>query len=171
MDQNDRQIIDDLFSRLAEAERNAPERDAEAETLIRERIGRQPDAPYYMLQTIAVQQQALEALQQRVADLEQRNAGGFLGRLFGAPPATSRPVGARMPGHPAQHGGSHGPHVSPWGRPRQGGGFMAGAMQTAAGVAGGVLIGNALAGMLAGDEAAAEKPAPEDEMDFGDEEI
>jgi hypothetical protein len=48
---------------------------------------------------------------------------------------------------------------------------MAGAMQTAVGVAGGVLLGNAMAGMLAPDEAMAEEPAPEDEMDFGSDEV
>ena len=47
---------------------------------------------------------------------------------------------------------------------------MAGAMQTAVGVAGGVLLGNALAGMLAPDEAVAEEPAFDDEMDFGSDE-
>lgn len=167
MDQNDRHTIENLFDRLSEAERNAPERDADAEALIRERLGRQPDAPYYMLQTIAVQQQALEALQQRVTELEQRNAGGFLGRLFGGAPAPSRPVGTRKPAHTAPYGA---PGAS-LGRPYQGGGFMAGAMQTAAGVAGGVLIGSALSDMLMGDAAAAEEPAPEEEMDFGDEEM
>jgi hypothetical protein len=166
MDRNDRQIIDDLFAKLAEAERNAPERDREAEALIRGRLGRQPDAPYYMLQTIAVQQQALEALQERVNELEQRGTGGFLGGLFGSAPAASRPANTHMPAQGAHHSA----RTSPWERPRQGG-FMAGAMQTAVGVAGGVLLGNALAGMLAPDEAVAEEPAPEDEMDFGSEDV
>ncbi len=41
-------------------------------------------------------------------------------------------------------------------RARQGGGFLAGAAQTAVGVAGGVLLGNALAGLFGGDAQAAE---------------
>ena len=40
-----------------------------------------------------------------------------------------------------------------------GGGFLAGAAQTALGVTGGVLLGNAIAGMLGGHEAKAAEPA------------
>jgi uncharacterized protein len=55
-----------------------------------------------------------------------------------------------------------------------GGGFLAGAAQTAMGVAGGVLLGNAIAGMLGGHEAKAAEPATdkgaEDAEDKGAEE-
>ena len=44
-------------------------------------------------------------------------------------------------------------------QPRGGGGFLAGAAQTALGVTGGVLLGNAIAGMLGGSEAKAAEPA------------
>jgi hypothetical protein len=46
-------------------------------------------------------------------------------------------------------------------RPQQpgGGGFLAGAAQTALGVTGGVLLGNAIAGMLGGRDAKAAEPA------------
>ena len=58
--------------------------------------------------------------------------------------------------------------------PRAGGGFLAGAAQTAMGVAGGMLLTNAVMGMMGGNEAQAAEPqqeAPEEEMDmFGDEE-
>lgn len=62
----------------------------------------------------------------------------------------------------------------------RGGGFLAGAAQTAMGVAGGVLLGNAIAGMFGGSEAQAaqpdaaeqDAPAPAEDMDFGaDEDI
>jgi hypothetical protein len=43
-----------------------------------------------------------------------------------------------------------------------GGGFLAGAAQTAMGVAGGVLLGNAIAGMFGGDEAQAAEPQADD---------
>ena len=56
----DRYAIDGLFERLAEVERTAPPRDDEAERLIDQKIGRQPSAPYYLAQTVFVQQQALE---------------------------------------------------------------------------------------------------------------
>lgn len=184
MDRNDRQAIDGLFSKLAEVERQTGPRDAEAERFIAERIGSQPAAPYLMAQTIVVQEQALEAAQQRIQELEARNAstgqpqrGGFLSGLFGssAPPTTT----ARPQQQPAY--GRPQAASSPWGdqaggmAPRQGGGFLAGAAQTAMGVAGGVLLGNAIMGMFGNDEAQAAEPAaaePEepqaDEMDFGD---
>ena len=50
--------------------------------------------------------------------------------------------------------------AGPWGQQggqQRGGGFLAGAAQTAMGVAGGVLLGNAIAGMFAGDANAADK--------------
>lgn len=48
---------------------------------------------------------------------------------------------------------------------RPGGGFLAGAAQTAMGVAGGMLLGSAIAGMFQGDQAQAAEPAatPADE--------
>ena len=59
MNANDRQAIEALFERLGEVERRSPPRDKEAEAFIGARIARQPAAPYYMAQTIVVQQQAL----------------------------------------------------------------------------------------------------------------
>lgn len=56
MDRNDQQAIEGLFQRLAEAEQAAPERDSGAADFITRRIAAQPGAPYYMAQTIVVQQ-------------------------------------------------------------------------------------------------------------------
>ena len=69
MDRNDRQAIEDLFKKLADVDRSSPRLDAEAETFIRERIARQPGAPYYMAQTIVVQEQALAAAEKRIEAL------------------------------------------------------------------------------------------------------
>jgi hypothetical protein len=160
MDQNERRIIDDLFARLGEAERRAGPRDAEAEGLIGRHLRDQPAAPYYMAQAIVVQQEALSNAQARIEQLERElterpAGGGFLGGLFG---------GEREPAQPRQRG--QGPWAQPYGR---GGGFLAGAAQTAMGVAGGVLIGNALADLLAPDPAAAAEPAPQETA--GDEDL
>lgn len=176
MDRNDQQAIEGLFDRLAEVERQAPPRDIEAEKYIHDQLARQPGAPYYLAQTIVVQEQALNAAQARIAELEQdvasrRTPGGLFSGIFGENRPSRRPTGS-MPGvsRPQAHGGS-----LPFGQgqppQRAGGGFLAGAAQTAMGVAGGVLLGNMLAGMFGGDEAQAAEPQADDaqaeEADFG----
>ena len=171
MDRNDQQAIEGLFQRLSEAERAVPERDAGAEDFIARQIARQPAAPYFMAQTIVVQQAALEQAQARIESLKTEAAarpaggGGLLASLFGGG-AAARPATRRVAT------GAAGPASAAL-QQRQGGGFLAGAAQTAVGVAGGVLLGNAVAGMFAGDAQAAE-PAPEEapvEEDFADEDF
>ena len=130
MDRNDRQAIEALFDKLATVERRSPPRDAESEAFIRDKVARQPGAPYYMAQTIVVQEQALAAAEARLA------------RSIGSVPRVGAPNRETM--RPQQPGG---------------GGFLAGAAQTALGVTGGVLLGNAIAGMLSGNEAKAAAPA------------
>ncbi|MGE6741550.1 DUF2076 domain-containing protein [Allorhizobium pseudoryzae] len=192
MDDNDRQAIEGLFGKLSHVESQSGPRDAQADAFIRDRIASQPGAPYFMAQTIVVQEQALNEAERRIEALEYQlsarpaSGGGFFSSLFGsnsqpARPAPRVPNGmaggmatgaaapAAMPGQPQA-----GPR-NPWGQqqaqgygqgygqPARGGGFLAGAAQTAMGVAGGVLLGNAIAGMLSGDEAqAAEDPGAAD---------
>lgn len=167
MDHDDKAAIDGLFDRLRRAEAATGPRDAEAEAHIRTMLARQPAAPYYLAQAVLVQEQALNALNARVEELERelanRPAGGsgFLGSLFGASkPAEPTPM-YRRPDPMAANLNQF--QQAPRGS------FLAGALQTAAGVAGGVLLGNLIAGMLAGDaEAAAPQPEPEAaEEDFG----
>ena len=188
MDHNDRQAIQKLFGKMSDAARAQPHRDPEAEALIADLIARNPGAAYYLAQTVIVQEQALNAAQDHIQQLQQQQepqqGGGLLGRLFGGQPQASRPM-AHRPASAAygqtrqgygqsSHGYGHAPQGgSPWnsGRPAGGGGFMAGAAQTAMGVAGGVLLGNALGGMFAGDASAAEAPIEEpmdDEVGYDD---
>ncbi|MGC2855415.1 DUF2076 domain-containing protein [Novispirillum sp. DQ9] len=167
MDRNDQQAIDALFGKLAQVERQSPPRDQDAEAFIRERVAAQPAAPYYLAQTVVVQEQALEAAQARIEELEYQvsrsaqSSGGLFSKLFGgdsrpAPrPRSSSSQAAMTAGAAPQQ---------PWQAAQpQRGGFLAGAAQTAMGVAGGVLLGNAIAGMLGGDEAQAAEPEPEEE--------
>ncbi|WP_287180668.1 DUF2076 family protein [Mesorhizobium sp.] len=56
MDRNDQQAIATLFEKLGNVERQTPPRDPEAERFINDQIARQPGAPYYMAQTIIVQE-------------------------------------------------------------------------------------------------------------------
>lgn len=158
MDTNDRNAIAGLFDKLSQVERQMPARDPEAERFIGDAIARQPGAPYYMAQTVVVQEHALNAAQTRIEQLEAdlaeaRSAsqgGGFLSGLFGNSAPPRRPAPAAQP--MAQ------------GAP---GGFLAGAAQTAMGVAGGMLLANAVVGMFAGDAQAAEAPAEPDAGDPG----
>lgn len=179
MDRNDQQAIEQLFGRLETVERQSPPRDAEAEAFIRERIASQPGSAYYMAQTVVVQEQALQAAEARIAELEAqaaegaRGPGGLLGSLFGSGtrptprraglvPSVGRSGQGRAEGPPP--GGISQP-------PARGGGFLAGAAQTAMGVAGGMLLANAVGGMFGADEAQAaeaEPPAGDDTAGFDD---
>ena len=154
MDDNERQVIDELFEKIRAVEDRSGGRDAEAETRIRDHIVRQPAAPYYMAQTILVQQQALAAAEARIDDLErqlsERASNSFLSGLFGGPRSAGRPMPAAATGWDARVAAYADPHH------RQGRGFLAGAAQTAVGVAGGVLLGSALAELFAADAAAGE---------------
>jgi hypothetical protein len=169
MDQTERQIIDDLFAKLRQAEAQSGPRDPQAEAHIRDQVTRQPAAPYLMAQAIVMLEQALAASQTRYEELEQQlrerpaaSGGGLFGGLFGGgakpDPAPQRPAGASW-GH-SQAPAYGDPRVAAYANPHQqrpGGGFMAGAMQTAMGVAGGMLIGSALSNMFSGGEAMAEE--------------
>jgi hypothetical protein len=153
MDANDRRAIEDLFDRLSDVERRSPPRDSEAEALIDSAIVRAPAAPYYMAQTIVVQKQALDAAEQRIAELEAgaREEGGLFSGLFGG----GRP---RQPARRAAPEPERGPPGGPWNRGPGQGGFLAGAAQTAMGVAGGILLGNLIAGAFSSDSAMAAEP-------------
>jgi hypothetical protein len=180
MDHNDRQAIDDLFGKIAEAEHQSGPRDAQAEAYIRDKIAAQPAAPYLMAQTIVIQEQALEAAQAEIEALEyelsrrQSSGGGFLASLFGSREPAPRPMPRPEPTRAAYQPQPAAPEPaqSPWGRTGTGfgqpqpqsSGFLAGAAQTAMGVAGGVLLGNAVAGMFGADKAhAGEKDDKEDD--------
>src|SRR5687767_8386087 len=170
MDRNNQKAIEALFDKLATIERTAPPRDAEAEAYIRDRTTRQPAAPYYMAQTIVVQEEALAAAEKRIEELEAQGASGDsrqLSRSTGSVPRVGRPEAS-----------------SP-----QAGGFLAGAAQTALGVTGGLLLGNVIADMLRGgkddstqadegkdepagnDEPQVDEAGSEDDGDFGDMDI
>lgn len=158
MNVQDQTAIEDLFERLKRAEGQSGPRDAEAERLIASLVQQQPAAPYLMAQAVIVQEKALQQLHSRVETLEKELAsrpqagGGFLGGLFGAGAAPQPPAAPPAPPPGAGRSGGWGSQA---GQPQatamqrgQGGGFLAGAMQTAVGVAGGVLLGNAIGGLF-----------------------
>lgn len=166
MNSEEQTLIDGLFSRLQEAEHEGGLRDADAEARIKTHLARQPAAPYYMAQAMLIQEAAIKRLDQRVRELEAQaaeqhrqraNNGGFLAGLFGGgqPSAPAqRPAGwgeTRFSQGPAANAAPLA-NASGLAPAAQGGGFMRGALQTAAGVAGGVMVADLLTSMFHHDQ-------------------
>lgn len=108
MNSEEQTLIDGLFSKLRQAEADSAARDTQAEARIKEHLTQQPAVPYYMTQTILVQEAAIkqldatgkqltEQVQQLQAQLQQTQAqlqqaqsqpapssGGFLSSIFGS---------------------------------------------------------------------------------------
>jgi len=158
MTPQEKDLITQLLGRLP-----APSepKDAEADALIRETLRQRPDAPYFLVQTVLIQDMALNQAQQRIAELErqlaqaqstaQQQPTSFLGRaLRGAAPApgpwgSASGTPAAAPANPvwSQSGGAPAASAAPsqpmpWGM--GGGGFLRQAATTAAGIAGGALL-------------------------------
>lgn len=179
MTPQERRLIEDLFDRMGRF--GTPDKDRDAEALIHQRLRAMPDAAYMLTQSVLVQEEALEAANQRLLELEDRlreleegadapprRAGGFLGGgAFGqrwrneeeARPSSVPQVGARAtPSTYQRPQASSAPPPAPASAAE--GGFMRSAMATAAGVAGGVLVAESIRNMMgAGQAKAAEKPA------------
>ncbi|AIR87230.1 ABC transporter substrate-binding protein [Pantoea sp. BL1] len=164
MQNEEQQLIDNLFSRLKQAETQSGPRDAGAEQLIKQHLQNQPGAPYYMSQAILIQEAALKKLNAQVADLEnrlaqaqqqqqapQQSSGGFLSSLFGggsrqSAPQQQQPVWSSAPQQPQQQYAQ--PQQQYAAPPARGTGFLGGALQTAVGVAGGVVMADMLTSMF-----------------------
>jgi len=153
MQSQERDLISDLFGRLQQFE--AQPRDRDAEALISGSVARQPAAPYLLVQTVLVQEQALKAAQERIAELEARvsaapaAATSFLGGAPKVSPWGSQ-AGGTKPAVPASGPSTRSPlqaAVAPNAAPA-GGGFLRTAMATAAGVAGGALLFEGIRGLM-----------------------
>ena len=119
-----------------------PQRDPEAEELIRERIGSRPDALYILTQTVLIQNLALEQAQKQIHDLQQRGSQvQGQGRSFlGSSPQVSQmhPSGQQSsPGYGSAPPLPSAPS-SGWFGSGSGSSFLRGAATTAAGVAAGL---------------------------------
>jgi hypothetical protein len=172
MTPEERQMITGLFDRMRSY--GTPQKDREAETLINEGVRSMPDAGYMLVQSVLVQEHALQEAGNRIKDLEEqvrnlRNAGqegtpesgSFLGGLFGGGRPASQPgpgsvpvIGSRAPAPSAfdqdqQRPWSQSPPQQQAG-PSAGGGFLRSAMATAAGVAGGMLAAGAIRDLMGG---------------------
>jgi hypothetical protein len=133
MTQQEKELIQKLFKKLEDVSRNGSKPDPEAMQFIRKQIALMPDAPYYMAQTIVTQKFALDKAEQ------QLRSGGMLQQYQ----QQNQNFGQTMDNPSVRN--SYGSGV---GGGFGGGGFLAGAAQTALGLAGGILIANAAMSMF-----------------------
>jgi uncharacterized protein len=154
MTPQERDLITTLLDRLKGTATAGQQKDAEADGLIRQAMRELPDAPYYLVQTVLIQDLSLHQAQNRIAELEhqladasaQKSSGtSFLGGLFGS----------REPAPPtsAQSGGpwSRGPQVAPPPPPAGGGyGQQQGYPQQGYAQQGSPQGGGMMAGMMGG---------------------
>jgi hypothetical protein len=177
MTPQERQLIDDLFDRLAKLE-NAP-RDPEATSAIMQGLRKAPNAVYALVQTALVQDEALKRANDHIQALEagqvgeQNQSGGFLDSMrdaiFGqnqsrgsVPPVRAPDMGGRPvwnSGQALQQSQSPGygqpPYGQPYGGPQPpvgggGGSFLGTAAAAAAGVVGGSLLLGSIRNMMGG---------------------
>jgi hypothetical protein len=121
MEPQERDLITTLLTRLQSAGSAGQPKDAEADQLIRQAMTQMPDAPYYLVQTVLIQDLSLHNAQNRIAELEKQVASlpppqqqqptSFLGGLFGRSQNQSAAAPSSGPSVP-QGGG-------PWSRVQQ----------------------------------------------------
>jgi uncharacterized protein len=130
MTPQERQLVTELFDRLAALE-NSP-RDPSAEAVVREGFRRAPNAAYALVQTVLLQDEALKAANARIQQYEQADAQGapppneqrgFLDNMRDSLFGREQPRGSvpRVPqggGQPmgAPAGASQGYRNDPWGQ-------------------------------------------------------
>src|SRR5438477_1634119 len=167
MTPQERQLMAQLFDRLATLE-NAP-RDPDAEAMIREGFRRAPNAAYALVQTVLLQDEALRAANAHIQQLEQETGTpqqpdqprGFLDNMRDSLFGREEPRGSvpRVPQGGAPMDAPPGYRPDPWGQQPQpgyqgggapmqappppsggGGSFLGTAAAAAAGVIGGSLL-------------------------------
>src|SRR5256885_3109880 len=129
MTPQERQLMVQLFDRLATLE-NAP-RDPDAEAMIREGFRRAPNAAYALVQTVLLQDEALKAANAHIQQLEQATGTaqqpdqprGFLDNMRDSLFGREEPRGSvpRVPQGGAPIGAPPGSRQDPWGQGGQGG--------------------------------------------------
>src|SRR6058998_3390251 len=164
MTPEERSQVTELFDRLATLENNP--RDREAERLIQDGLRQAPNAPYALVQTTLIQDEALKRAEARIRELETQlgggseppRQGGFLesmresvfgkragsvptvrpgGELTGAPMGT--PPGYRSEAPPMQPQPMQPQPMQPMAQSSPGGSFLGTAAAAAVGVVGGSL--------------------------------
>ena len=171
MTPQERQLVDELFERLVRLETST--RETDAERAIADGLRRAPNAPYALVQTVLVLDEALRRANARVQELESgdlatRSSGGFLDSmrdsLLGPQSRSSVPsTGQRGPvwnsgnvigqGDPRQGNFIGNPAGGPNNNPVGGGGsFLGTAAAAAAGMIGGSILMNSIRGLMGGHQ-------------------
>jgi hypothetical protein len=178
MTPQERQMVADLFDRLASLE--SERRDPDAERAIRDGLARAPNSVYALVQTVLLQDEALKRANTRIEELESAvkpepapSGGGFLDSMRNVFTAQSRggSVPSVRPGGQGSSGAWNAPPPPPPGYapqpgypppgyvqgPPMGGGMMGGggsflgtAAATAAGVIGGSMLLNGIRSAFGG---------------------
>lgn len=161
MTAEEQQMLQGLLDRINSTQ--LEDKDPDAEQLIQQVLGRNPDALYILAQTVLVQGYALDQAQKQIVDLrakldqarqrapEPAQARSFLGNLLGRhdEPQRATPVPPPTAGYgPGLTYPSGGYPIA--GSPGQGGGFLRSAMQTATGVVAGELAFQGIESLMHG---------------------
>jgi len=196
MTPQERQLVEDLFDRLAKLE-TAP-RDPDAEHSIIEGLRRAPNAVYALVQTVLVQDEALKRADARIRELSgeeeqpQPNTGfldsmrdALLGRSRGSVPTVplgrdagpdqrwnqgGTYQGQTAPGYGAQPGAGYGAQPGAGAQPGPGSGggsFLGTAAASAAGVIAGSMLLNSISSMFGQRGGQAFASTPSDTSPWG----
>jgi uncharacterized protein len=160
MTPEERNLVIQLFDRLTTLEDAA--RDGEAERLIKDGLRQAPNAPYALVQTVLVQDEALRRADARIRELETQGETaprdtGFLGSMRDSLFGRSEPRGSVPTVRPGDGTGMlpawrssaapSAPIANP-AAPAMGGSFLGTAASAAAGVIGGSLLLEGIRSMM-----------------------
>lgn len=155
MTQQEAQMLQQLVQQVESTQLN--EKDPDAESLLKDTLGRDPDALYKLAQTVLVQDIALHQAQAKIREMiaqqqapvsgtpQPARASSFLGNLFhpgqAAVPSSGAPGYQPVNAPPPQYGYQNPyPQEPVYAQPQSAGGsFLRSAATTAAGVAAGAL--------------------------------
>ncbi|CAL4319850.1 DUF2076 domain-containing protein [Buchnera aphidicola] len=175
MDNKEKKLIEELFSRLRKAENTSSNRDENAEKFIYHCYAKQKNSIYYMIQTILVQEVAIKKLNQIIDHLKKNKSNtttkktflsGLLEKYMPYQKEESKilknnnPINNTYSENKSSESSSSPMNNNTFSTPSSSshGSFLGNALQTAAGVAGGMVAGNMLMNLFSGQH------RPEDEI-------
>ncbi|QCI23736.1 DUF2076 domain-containing protein [Buchnera aphidicola (Macrosiphoniella sanborni)] len=170
MKDKEKNLIENLFYRLKNTELNMSERDVSADNLIQNLVSKQPSSPYYMTQTILIQETAIKKMGMKIEELEKRiqvlnqeisnKKPSFLSSFFkkNTDFQSSQPMSNNIWRNKENISQTHATNLPPssitqpspivnntiGNSATRSSGFLSSALQTATGVAGGMILGNML---------------------------